>query len=245
MGIVYLLQPQKYLDTNVYKIGMSSKNKLDRPRNYGSKSEILLIMNCFNPLHVERKLRFAFNKKFEKCEGNEYFQGNITEMKKIFVNIVMKDKRGLNYKLDLTKFKKELKQNIELEQKNIINNIKKHEFSGTKRKFEELTTNKNKKTKIEYVNSSLSLKNQISKNSEIIRVDTYDEKQRLEDDEDDDEDDEEDEDDEDDEVQSLEDEEEEHDYSKYGKIVSDDEKDSEYLNSNLGFIQSLAKNYRM
>ncbi len=88
MGIVYLLQPYRYSKKNIYKIGMSRKNNLDRPNNYGSNTIIYLIMNCENSLQAENRIRKVFRKKFKNCLGYDYFQGDIHQMKKEFSKIV-------------------------------------------------------------------------------------------------------------------------------------------------------------
>ena len=88
MGIVYLLQPYRYSKKNIYKIGMSRKNNLDRPNNYGSNTIIYLIMNCENSLQAENRIRRVFRKKFKNCLGYDYFQGDIHQMKKEFSKIV-------------------------------------------------------------------------------------------------------------------------------------------------------------
>ncbi len=100
MGIVYLLQPQEYLKTKIYKIGMSSKDNLDSPRSHGNDSIIYLIMNCKDAFNTDIKIRRSFRKTFKLYQGTKFFKGDINKMMKTFVNIVMKhgfkSKKGKN-----------------------------------------------------------------------------------------------------------------------------------------------------
>ena len=101
-GIVYLVQPKQYINTNVYKIGYSSKTNLSRCYSYGAGSECIYVMNCLNPTIVEKKIIEAFKKNFELVIGREYFCGERTRIESVFLEVVMKqisnesDKSSIN-----------------------------------------------------------------------------------------------------------------------------------------------------
>jgi hypothetical protein len=84
-GMVYLIQPEEYIGTNIYKIGMSASNTLNRPRLYGKKALLVSMRECNNPVNVENRLIIEFNNTFgAPAVGNEYFSGNKITMINIF-----------------------------------------------------------------------------------------------------------------------------------------------------------------
>ena len=88
-GTIYLLQPREYIETNVYKIGLSHKNDLKRCLSYGKDTKFISIHECKNPRVIENIIKDEFNNKFEKCKGHEYFKGNISEIYKLFNKLVI------------------------------------------------------------------------------------------------------------------------------------------------------------
>ena len=62
-GIIYLIQPFEFLGTNVYKIGCSKKNNLQRCNSYKKGSRFLSIHECNNPYMIEDYLKKHFNKE--------------------------------------------------------------------------------------------------------------------------------------------------------------------------------------
>lgn len=93
LGIVYLIQPYEFIETNIYKIGCSSKNSLDRCKNgYSNGTEFINICSCYNPFELEGKIKIRFNELFTLKKGREYFEGNIKEMKKEFDKLVEEHK---------------------------------------------------------------------------------------------------------------------------------------------------------
>jgi len=65
-GIIYLIQPIELINTNIYKIGCSNKNNLDRCNNgYKKNSRYICIMECNNPFLLEKKLINIFINKFK------------------------------------------------------------------------------------------------------------------------------------------------------------------------------------
>jgi len=90
-GIIYLIQPVELVGTNRYKIGCSNTPDLKRC-NYGYKkgSRYICIMECNNPLELEKKIKDEFNKLFKLIGGREYFEGDETIMKQTFLKIIKK-----------------------------------------------------------------------------------------------------------------------------------------------------------
>ena len=63
-GLIYLIQPAELVETDRYKIGMSNNPNLDRCKNgYKKGSRYICIMECDEPLILERNIKKQFNKK--------------------------------------------------------------------------------------------------------------------------------------------------------------------------------------
>ncbi len=75
-GIVYLIQPEEYLGTATYKIGMSASNTSKRIDSYGKQSRVLSIVQCKDPSAIEEKIIHTFTEKFNVERGREYFSGD-------------------------------------------------------------------------------------------------------------------------------------------------------------------------
>ncbi len=102
-GIVYLVQPAELIGTNRYKIGCSAKNDLSRCKNgYKNGTRYITIMECTEPFKIESEIISVFNKKFKLIAGKEYFEGNETDMKTNFFEIVTNYKPSIQDKQDLT-----------------------------------------------------------------------------------------------------------------------------------------------
>ena len=55
-GIIYFIQPSELVGTGRYKIGCSKSPDLDRCKNgYKKGSRYICIMECINPILLERK----------------------------------------------------------------------------------------------------------------------------------------------------------------------------------------------
>lgn len=91
-GIVYLVQPENYLNTNVYKIGMSDKPLIDRIKSYGSQSRVLFLMECNMAYELEQEIIKAFKQKFKIHKGKEYFEGIEFEMTSVFMQLCVTHK---------------------------------------------------------------------------------------------------------------------------------------------------------
>ena len=99
---VYLIHPENYVANNddVYKFGMTKMLQFDRYRKYGKGSTIELLLSCKNSLNCERRIREEFKNRFILVEGNEYFRGNLTEMREIIYTIVCNENK---YTMDIEK----------------------------------------------------------------------------------------------------------------------------------------------
>ena len=87
-GIIYLLQPAELVGTNRYKIGCSGKADLSRVRSYKTGTRYIHVMECDKPFHIESIIKIRFQQKFKLIAGQEYFEGDELEMKRVFFNIV-------------------------------------------------------------------------------------------------------------------------------------------------------------
>lgn len=85
MGIVYLIQPAELVGTNRAKVGCSTKSDLSRVLQYKKGTKYIGIFSTEDPFALEKAIITIFNSHFTKIAGNEYFEGDIDEMRKIFV----------------------------------------------------------------------------------------------------------------------------------------------------------------
>ena len=74
---------------------MSNSNTLDRCVNgYNKGLRYLCIMECLNPLDVERKIIQEFTQRFKVVSGKEYFEGVESELLQLFCKIVLDCKKN-------------------------------------------------------------------------------------------------------------------------------------------------------
>lgn len=108
-GHIYLLQTRESIKNheNIYKIGRTTQDGLKRFQSYPKGSELILHMQCFDPVTTERHLISLFEQHFTKVElyGNEYFQGNLSEMTTLFCNQLH---YACTYPHSIEKYKKEI-----------------------------------------------------------------------------------------------------------------------------------------
>lgn len=104
-GYVYLIRPPMSVKTNVaiYKIGMSSKQTLDRLKSYGKDMHILACAGCADPRAVEQELLERFNANYILFDRNEYFKGDAALMIQDFYDIVFTPPVKLTRKLKVKK----------------------------------------------------------------------------------------------------------------------------------------------
>jgi hypothetical protein len=90
---VYLLKDTVAIrsNENVYKIGKTSQQTLNRFSQYPKGSKVLLLIACNNCNETENNILKLFKKKYKNRidYGNEYFEGNYKEMTKDIINLVI------------------------------------------------------------------------------------------------------------------------------------------------------------
>jgi hypothetical protein len=96
-GIIYFIQPSELVGTNRYKIGCSKIPNLKRCINgYRKGSRYICIMECYNPLTLEKNIKIKFTKLFKLIAGTEYFEGNEYIMRNAFCNIIEESQKYNN-----------------------------------------------------------------------------------------------------------------------------------------------------
>jgi hypothetical protein len=94
-GIIYLIQPCEFINSNIYKIGCSSKADLSRCKNgYGKGTRYICIQECNNPFELEKNIKNSFNNKYKLYKGKEYFEGNEKSMYDEFIKILTEHKNN-------------------------------------------------------------------------------------------------------------------------------------------------------
>ena len=87
---IYLLQEREFINTNqnVYKLGRTRQNNLQRFKQYPKGSKLLLQQICNDCYTLEKKLISDFKNKYKyrKELGNEYFEGDYNDMIKDIYN---------------------------------------------------------------------------------------------------------------------------------------------------------------
>jgi len=102
MGIVYLIQPCELVGTNRYKLGCSESPTLERVKNgYKKGTHIICVIQTDDPYDTESALLDEFKKKFPKIAGNEYFEGDIKQMKELFLMIIKLELRDVKLPNDI------------------------------------------------------------------------------------------------------------------------------------------------
>ena len=81
---IYLLQEREFIKTkeNIYKVGMTTKEKHTRFNQYPKGSVLLFQMICNNCKNIEKQVIKLLKEKckLRKDIGNEYFEGNYKSM---------------------------------------------------------------------------------------------------------------------------------------------------------------------
>lgn len=84
-GYVYLVTKPSFRE-GVCKVGMS-RSVDKRLRSYGKKSVVHCLFEVPDCVSMERQIISVFKKEFSLLEGNETFEGDLEEMKKLFLAI--------------------------------------------------------------------------------------------------------------------------------------------------------------
>jgi hypothetical protein len=158
-GIIYLIQPCELIGTSRYKIGCSKTPDLDRCKNgYKKGSRYICIMECIDPILLETNIKEQFNKTFILIAGNEYYEGNETDMHKLFIDIFFNHKNSINDTENINNmdnnYLKSYEENDEIKEiKNEFNNWNDdEEFGGKKKLLKIFIYNDYKNVKILYIN---------------------------------------------------------------------------------------------
>lgn len=95
-GIVYLIQPEDLIDTNIFTIGRTiNKNLsiLSRKSRYGQEAKIICVCECTNSRLLKKQIQFRFNQLFKPRKGTEYYEGDRDAMYNEFMSIARKHKQ--------------------------------------------------------------------------------------------------------------------------------------------------------
>lgn len=92
-GYIYIVQTPEFFDTNVYKVGKSLEYaptvKVRRLSDYPKGSRIHFLTETAPGLEtiLEKLILNEFRQRYEKIKGNEWFSGNLAEMKDIILRL--------------------------------------------------------------------------------------------------------------------------------------------------------------
>ena len=92
MPYLYMLQPVEYINTNCFKIGLSSTFDLNRLKSYGVGTRYIQYFECINYREAETELINNLNNEetVTLFKGREYFCGNKKTILSIFIQIMLK-----------------------------------------------------------------------------------------------------------------------------------------------------------
>jgi hypothetical protein len=87
-----MLQPVEYINTNCYKIGLSSTCDLNRLKSYGVGTRYIQYFECSNYREAETELINNLNndQTVNLFKGREYFCGNKQTILSIFIQVMLK-----------------------------------------------------------------------------------------------------------------------------------------------------------
>lgn len=90
-SIVYLVTPETLVGVNPprLKLGRSDKPHCERLKSYGKKSIWLDVFQSMGTVKLETLLKTEFSKNFKQIR-NEYFEGNIVDMRVLFSRVCLK-----------------------------------------------------------------------------------------------------------------------------------------------------------
>ena len=90
-GSVYCLTPPELRGTDRVKIGFTNTDTAEfrRIKSYGNESQVHHNISVDDPILVEKLLKESFSQKFTSIKnGNEFYEGNIKEIKIEFTKVV-------------------------------------------------------------------------------------------------------------------------------------------------------------
>lgn len=119
MPYVYLLQPAEFINTNCYKIGMSSLEDLSRLKSYGHGTKCIQCFECINYKEAEKELLKELNEDttINLFKGREYFCGALKNIKKVFIKVMNKYVE-MELELDNTEDSEKYEEAIKTPEKN-------------------------------------------------------------------------------------------------------------------------------
>lgn len=92
---IYLIQLREFIKTKepVYKIGKTTKEDMNRIKQYPKDSRIILFMKCKNCHALERIIKEKFIKKYtiRRDIGSEYFEGDEEQMYLSIIRLLIKE----------------------------------------------------------------------------------------------------------------------------------------------------------
>ena len=189
MSYIYLILEREFIKTNenIYKIGRSNQNNDKRIKQYPNNSKLILQTICSDCHFSENKIISLFKTKYihRNDIGNEYFEGDVFEMRKDINKIIDEfDKLSIDElqkrakeQIIENKLNKDLEKQILLQKKQeeieILNkkkeNIKKElleELEYIERKKNELIKKKEEK----YKNYQIKLNKKSFKDEKIVNL---------------------------------------------------------------------------
>ena len=82
MGFIYFIRPG---NTNEYKIGCSRKDDMSELNSYGKDTVVFYVQGGFSNVDLyEPTLRSVFNRYFPSGSGEDCYDGNLNNMKRVF-----------------------------------------------------------------------------------------------------------------------------------------------------------------
>lgn len=171
MSYIYLLREREFIKTNenIYKIGRSNQNNDQRVKQYPKGSKLIIQTICSDCKLSENEIISVFKEKYihRNDIGNEYFEGDVFEMRRDINKIIDElDKlsadelqKRAEERIIYNKLKKNLeKQELLKKKQEEIEILNKKKEDAKKAKIEEIArieqkTNELKKRKEEELNS--------------------------------------------------------------------------------------------
>ena len=93
---IYLLRTREFVtaNQNVYKIGRTNQTHTNRFKQYPKGSELILQYSCNDCIACEKGLLYIFRVNYIKRKdiGSEYFEGDVTSMKRDIHNFIDNEK---------------------------------------------------------------------------------------------------------------------------------------------------------